>query len=375
MTSLSPSAAIALRDHAVAGDDGWSRWRRSIAEKLPRAAGLALILAFVQFPVGVLDGARGFDLVLVGGLGPLVTTSLLVMFVAIVDVLRPPAHSRSPALLLAALLAAGLGTLIDTATLVGMQVWASPPWSTAVTWWFNLGWMIPLYVGATFIDDFRTRAKRRAASLRGLRLERASKVRRTVEARLQAMQARVDPQFLFDTLAAAERIYESDAAAGDRLLEDLIGYLRAALPDLRGTASTLGKEVDLARAWLDIQRVVVGDRLQYEIGAADDVRAARFPPMMIVPIMEGMIKASRKGPRAVALALRVHREASRISLRIACSDVTSNADLEGAASVRELRTRLHDLYGEAGRLLLTIRETHGEAVLEIPDDNAESGDR
>ena len=256
-----------------------------------------------------------------------------------------------------------------------MQVWASPPWSTAVMWWFNFGWMIPLYVGATFIDDFRTRAKRRAASLRGLRLERASKVRRTVEARLQAMQARVDPQFLFDTLAAAERIYESDAAAGDRLLEDLIGYLRAALPDLRGTASTLGKEVDLARAWLDIQRAVVGDRLQYEIGAADDVRAARFPPMMIVPIMEGMFKASRKGPRTVALALRAHREASRISLRIACSDVTSNADVEGTASVRELRTRLHDLYGEAGRLLLTIRETHGEAVLEIPDDNPESSHR
>ena len=375
MTSLSPSAAIALRDHAAAGEDAWGRWRRSIAEKLPRAAGLALIIALVQFPLSVREGARGLDLVLVNGFGPLVTTSLLVMFVAIVDVLRLPAHSRSPALLLAALLATGLGTFIDGFTMDRMQVWASPPWSTAVMWWFNFGWMIPLYVGATFIDDFRTRAKRRAASLRGLRLERASKVRRTVEARLQAVQARVDPQFLFDTLAAAERIYESDAAAGDRLLEGLIGYLRAALPDLRGTASTLGKEVDLARAWLDIQRAVVGDRLQYEIGAADDVRAARFPPMMIVPIMEGMFKASRKGPRAVALALRAHREASRISLRIACSDVTSNADVEGAASVRELRTRLHDLYGEAGRLLLTIRETHGEAVLEIPDDNPESSNR
>ncbi len=375
MTSLSPSAAIALRDHAVVGDDAWGRWRRSIAEKLPRAAGLALILSFLQFPISVREGARGFDLVLVSALGPLVSTLLLVMFVAIVDALHLPAHSRSPALLLAALLAAGLGLLIDTATMVRVQIWASPPWSTAVTWWFNFGWMIPLYVGATFIDDFRTRAKRRAASLRGLRLERASKVRRTVEAKLQAMQARVDPQFLFDTLAAVERIYESDAAAGDRLLEDLIGYLRAALPDLRGTTSTLGKEVDLARAWLDIQRVVVGDRLQYEIDAADDVRAARFPPMMIVPIMEGMIKATRKRPRTVALALRVHREASRISLRIACGDVTSNADLEGAVSVRELRARLHDLYGEAGHLLLTIRKTHGEAVLEIPVDNAESGNR
>jgi hypothetical protein len=375
MISLSPSSAIALRDHAVAGDDARGRWWRSIAERLPRAAGLALILALVQFLGGVLDEARGFDLVLVSVLGPLVTTSLLLMFVAIVDALRPPAHLRSPVLLLAAVFAAGLGTLIDTVTLVRMQVWASPPWSVAVMWWFNFGWMIPLYVGATFIDDFRTRAKRRAASLRGLRLEHARKVRRTVEARLQAMQARVDPQFLFDALAATERIYESDAAAGDRLLEDLIGYLRAALPDLRGTASTLGKEADLARAWLDIQRVVVGDRLQYEIGAADDVRAARFPPMMIVPIMEGMIKAARDGPRMVALTLRAHREASRISLRVACSSVASDADLEAAASMRELRARLHELYGGAGRLMLTIDEAHAEAVLEIPDDSAKSGDR
>ena len=375
MTSLSPNAGIAAQGGPATGDDAWGRWRRSIAEKLPRAAGLALILAFVASPVNVVEGRRGVDLAFDSGFAPLVTTSLLVIFVATVDALRLPAHSRSPALLLAAALATGLGTLIHISTMVRMQVWASPQWSTTVLWWFNFGWTIPLYVGATFIDDFRTRAKRRGASLRGLRLERARKVRRTVEARLQAMQARVDPQFLFDALAAAERIYESDAAAGDRLLEDLIDYLRAALPDLRGTASTLGKEVDLARAWLDIQRVVVGDRLQYEIGAADDVRAARFPPMMIVPIMEGMIEASRKGPGAVALALRVHREASRILLRIACSDVTSNADLEGAASVRELRMRLHDLYGEAGRLLLTIRETHGEALLEIPDENAESGDR
>ena len=69
-------------------------------------------------------------------------------------------------------------------------------------------------------------------------------------------------------------------------------------------------------------------------------------------------------PRSVAISLRIGR-----------NDVTSDADLEGAPSVRELRTRLHDLYGEAGRLRLTIRETHGEAVLEIPNDSAESGDR
>ena len=66
------------------------------------------------------------------------------------------------------------------------------------------------------------------------------------------MQARVEPRFLFNTLAQVERLYEIDAQRADRMLDDLIVYLRAALPQLRETTSTLSREIELAKAYLNI---------------------------------------------------------------------------------------------------------------------------
>ena len=69
-------------------------------------------------------------------------------------------------------------------------------------------------------------------SLRNLQLERTRMSRKAFESRLQALQARVDPRFLFDTLASIEATYEADAARGERMIDDLIAYLRAALPTI-----------------------------------------------------------------------------------------------------------------------------------------------
>ena len=84
----------------------------------------------------------------------------------------------------------------------------------------------------------RRRSSQRLARLNARELERAQLVRRTQESRLQAMQACIEPQFLFDTLAAVERIHASDPADGGAPIDELIIYLRAALPHLRESAST-----------------------------------------------------------------------------------------------------------------------------------------
>jgi hypothetical protein len=106
-----------------------------------------------------------------------------------------------------------------------------------VVWWFNFGWVAALCTGAVLAYDYRVRSARRAAVLREARLQAAGVLRRTAEVRLQALQARIDPRFLFDALAAVERIHDIDAAAGDRLLDNLIKYLRAVVPDLVATRS------------------------------------------------------------------------------------------------------------------------------------------
>ena len=76
-------------------------------------------------------------------------------------------------------------------------------------------------------------ARHAADRMRAAELERAKSRRRTLESRLQAMQARVEPQFLFNTLAQVRQLYERDPATAGKMLDDLIAYLRAALPHLR----------------------------------------------------------------------------------------------------------------------------------------------
>ena len=126
-----------------------------------------------------------------------------------------------------------------------------------------------------------------ADRMRAAELERVRDRQRALESRLQAMQARVEPQFLFNTLAQVERplradpkLAERDARRSDRLLA------RSDAEDAR-YASTLGQEIELARAYLDIVKVRLGDRLTFEIEvserrratphAADDAAAADRP--------------------------------------------------------------------------------------------------
>ena len=140
-------------------------------------------------------------------------------------------------------------------------------------------------IGCFVYVNFRT-ARLAADRMRAAELARAQARRHTLESRLQAMQARVEPQFLFNTLAQVRELYERDEAVAGQVLDDLITYLRAALPHLRESSSTLGKEVELARSYLDIMCVRLGDRLSFEIDVPDAVKGARMPPMMLLPLVD-----------------------------------------------------------------------------------------
>src|SRR4030095_1574378 len=73
-----------------------------------------------------------------------------------------------------------------------------------------------------------------------------------VEARLSALQAQIEPHFLFNTLANVKRLYETAPARGREMLGSLINYLQAALPGMREPGSTLAREIELVRSFLTI---------------------------------------------------------------------------------------------------------------------------
>lgn len=118
-------------------------------------------------------------------------------------------------------------------------------------------------------------ARRKAAldaAARGQAAERAA-----LQAKLSALQAQVEPHFLFNTLANLKYLMRTEPAAALTMLDHLTDYLHSALPDLRAVSSTVGRELGLAQAYLSIMQIRMGERLRFTIEAGDAVRALPTP--------------------------------------------------------------------------------------------------
>src|SRR5207342_279586 len=86
-------------------------------------------------------------------------------------------------------------------------------------------------------------------------LERSELERKALDSRLRLLQAQVEPHFLFNTLANVRELVDSGSPQASAVLASLIAYLRAAVPRLdAGAASTLGQELQLVRAYLEIMQ-------------------------------------------------------------------------------------------------------------------------
>jgi len=114
--------------------------------------------------------------------------------------------------------------------------------------------------------------------------------REAAEAQLQLLQAQIEPHFLFNTLANVRRLYRKQPAAGAEAIDNLMTYLRAALPQVRRSESTLGEEFDLARAYLQLFQVRMGPRLRFTLDLPPELRSLPFPPMVLVTLVENAIK-------------------------------------------------------------------------------------
>src|SRR5690242_6613298 len=137
---------------------------------------------------------------------------------------------------------------------------------------------------------FIERSARRLAALREAELDRSRLETQMIEARLQVMQAQVEPHFLFNTLAHVKWLYQTDPLRGRRMLRSFRSYLRAALPQMRGMRTTLGREIELARAYLDTQHTRMGRRLRFSTEIPPDLLASALPPMMLLSLVENAIK-------------------------------------------------------------------------------------
>jgi len=196
---------------------------------------------------------------------------------------------------------------------------------------------------------YRERTSQRLARIRARELERAQITRRMVESRLQTMQACIEPQFLFDTLADVEKLHRAEPRAAVRLIDELIVYLRAALPHLRESNSTVAKEAELAHAWLNIRRLRTGGGPALTVDVGADAGTARLPPMILLPLVDRILAEPVTTPHAALdIVARVDDGRLRIALALRDAGHALARRLDALSGVRE---RLALLYGSDARLV------------------------
>jgi LytS/YehU family sensor histidine kinase len=180
------------------------------------------------------------------------------------------------------------------------------------------------------------------------------------------MQARVEPQFLLNTLAQVRDLYRASVSQGERMLDELIAYLRAAMPKMRDTSSTVEQELDLVRAYLGIVSLRLGERLAFDVEVPGEVAHARMPPMMLLPLVDHAIVHGLAKPQATAV-LRIRSRIADKKLRLEIADsglgFAPGSEGEGIAGIRERLSALYD--GDASLVLQQKKAYATEAVLEI----------
>ena len=231
---------------------------------------------------------------------------------------------------------------------------------------------VPLFILAIITKFFidRSRAAQRMADLKRKEAEYSRMSQQVTEAKLQALQAQVEPHFLYNTLASVQALTEVDPARANAMVGHLIAYLRNALPKMRESISTVGQEIELVRAYLNILQMRMGKRLTFEISVPESLLATPFPPLMLPSLVENAIKHGLEPQReGGAVLITVQAQGGR--LRLVVSDTGRGfAETVGAGvGLANIRERLAALYGETARLTLESNSPHGViSTIEIPLD-------
>jgi len=226
-----------------------------------------------------------------------------------------------------------------------------------------------LLIGLIFY--VKRREARAAAALHKAEAERHLLSKQAIEAELKLLQAQVEPHFLFNTLASVQYLTETDPKQAGVLLGHLIGYLRAALPQLRARSSTLGRELALAEAYLSILSMRIGPRLTFAIDIPDDLRDHPFPPNLLISLVENAIK---HGVEPSPDGGTVRLTAAHVGDAIVVSVVDTGRGLAPGSRVdgqgvglTNIRERLAALYGADGRFTLEPMTPRGmRATLSVP---------
>ena len=228
--------------------------------------------------------------------------------------------------------------------LVGFGMLQAPE---AAVWFIFVSFAIKVLAGGKRKAELDAAAADRKA-------DAATVERKLTEAQMATLQAQVEPHFLFNTLALIGQLIETDPPEAARIHAHLIDYLRATLPQMRSNGGgTLGKQVELSRAYLAIMQARMKERLAVQFSVPDFLGSAPFPPMMLLILIENAIKHGLE-PKIEGGRIEVSAHVEHATLHVDVRDNGAgfNPLSDEGVGLANIRERLRLLYGASAELVI-----------------------
>ena len=238
-----------------------------------------------------------------------------------------------------------------------------------VTHYLKAGYICALIISLHAIFEANRRA---SANLHAAQMQALDADHDLFADELRAIQARVDPDLLFESLRSIDAAYERDPTSAQAQLDALIRFLRAALPGDLTANSTIAQEQELVEAYvalISFQRPSP-PRLEFVVDGA--LVAERLPPMILLPLVRWALDAGT-APDRLRLQVRRREDEPPLThpgLEIIVDGPASPAPARAEEELATLRARLQRFYGAEAICHDSSDASQRQLVVALPLDSA-----
>jgi sensor histidine kinase YesM len=188
------------------------------------------------------------------------------------------------------------------------------------------------------------------------------------DAELRALKAQINPHFLFNSLNSIIALTSSDPGKAREMCIRLADFLRSTLGLGERDAISWAEELELARAYLDVEQIRFGSRLRVEMEIAENCRRCKTPPLLLQPLVENAVKHGiaalvEGGTIRIQSALRDGKIRIQVENPF---DAEASAATSSGLGLRNLRMRLETRFGSSARLTTRTEDNRFIVDMAVP---------
>nr|WP_321985701.1 histidine kinase [uncultured Lichenicoccus sp.] len=230
-----------------------------------------------------------------------------------------------------------------------------------------LRWGVLGGAAATMVQLWRSRTDL-AAQANETRIEEAQARRLAASVQTEVLQRQIEPHFLFNTLATIRSLRDSDPEQGQHLLSRLLDYMSSTLSCVDGRRTTLGEEIELVLAYLDLCASRMHGRLTVRCDAAAEVTGYSLPPLMLATLAENAIKHGIFPRQQGSITIEAGVRGGMFEVALTDDGVGLTGEMGHGLGLTNIAERLRLIYGPAAQLRLLAQSPRGtRAVVSIPE--------